>query len=436
MSQPAEHHAPQRESRVTALDVFGSALRLVVEERAKSVKDGKPAALLALDGLAGLVAAYIALNHEHHLELPSASLLLDARWPCEDALVMFCHDSAEAPPPLVQHLVQENPIRNLPRYGLEMVPTVEAQSQKANFRFRLLSATHLSRFVQAHVVHEGHLKASGHRQHLVRIPVKVWESLDRAKMEQLDFSAVRPTAIAVWALEVLCSLDKVDASSYGACMLLRLVYALECETRISPQHLKEVWMNKRDWLECLRITAANGELDLLTEGVGKLSKPALLDALAEWEVKLHGGDKRRVWASYSRAMTMYGSMIKDTVAHLSKEAVKEHRARLSARTGEAAQGLSSSSSMPHLGGHSTSAQRSSDDPYDPVPRHALDDPYALPPLQQPMHAAELAERRPSPVAPLSPDAHDGARRRKRERYGISAISQRLFKRREQDGEAS
>ena len=130
MSQPAAPREPQREARVTALDVFASALRLVVEERAKSVKDGKQASLLALDGasvsvlprladpradvhprdtgLAGLVAAYLALNHQHGLELASAYLLLDTRWPYKDALVTFCHDSAEAPPPLVHHLLQEN----------------------------------------------------------------------------------------------------------------------------------------------------------------------------------------------------------------------------------------------------------------------------------------------------------------------------------------
>jgi len=200
--------------------------------------------------------------------------------------------------------------RNLPRYGLELVPTVERQSQKADFDFRLLAATHLHDFIERHVVNEGHVKAPGHPQHLVRISVAFWKSMDRAKMEQLDYAAARPTAIAFWALEVLCSLDKVDVNSYASCLLLRLVFAFACETRDSPPHLKEAWLNKRDWRACLRITAANGELELLKDGVGKLSNPALLDALAEWEVKVHGGDQRRIRASYSRAMTMYGTMVK------------------------------------------------------------------------------------------------------------------------------
>lgn len=50
MSRTAEHNSPQHGARVTGLDVFGSALRLDVEERVKAVKEGKAPPFLALDG--------------------------------------------------------------------------------------------------------------------------------------------------------------------------------------------------------------------------------------------------------------------------------------------------------------------------------------------------------------------------------------------------
>ncbi|GAA5921562.1 hypothetical protein JCM3775_003106 [Rhodotorula graminis] len=326
----AEHRAPQHESRVTGLDVFASAVRLDVEERAKAVRERRPAPLLALDGFAGLVAAYIALHHEHGLDLPSAFLLTDTLWPSDVALVTLCRDEADAPPPLTHALVQNNPDRVLPRYGLEEVPTAEEQSVRALFTFRLLAATQLREFVTRHAIAEGYLKAPGHPRHLVRVSTAFRKSMDAGHVDKLDYSAVRPSAIAVWALEVLCALERVTATSYGACMLVRLVYVFECESRASSLKLKEVWLKKRDWLECLSIIKANGELKVLEDGVAKLSDQALLDALAQWEVEIHGGDERSVRASYSRAMTLYGTLVKDTVAHLSKprSATAYHPVRL------------------------------------------------------------------------------------------------------------
>ncbi|GAA5892872.1 hypothetical protein JCM8208_004112 [Rhodotorula glutinis] len=443
MSRTAEHNSPQHGARVTGLDVFGSALRLDVEERVKAVKEGKAPPFLALDGLAGLVAAYIAFHHQHRLDLPSASLLIDTLWPSDVALVTYCRDAAEAPPPLTHALVQDNPDRVLPRYGLEEAPTAEKQSARALFSFRLLAATRLRDFSTHHVIAEGHLQAPGHRQHLVRVSATFFKALDRAKMERLEYTAVRPTPIAVWALEVLCALDKVPVSSYGVCMLLRLVYAFECESRISPVHVKEFWLNKRDWLEALRVIKANGELEVLKEGIVKLADSALLNKLAQWEVEIHGGDERRVRASYSRAMTMYGTLIKDTVAKLSRNGAEEHRDRLATRSAESAGPTTlSSSSLPHLGHPSSSAgppsaslahaERSSNDPYTPGPR----DPYALPALQQAMQAAELVDHHPVPAAGTSPDARDAARERRRGRLNFSSVARRVLKRDGQDGESS
>lgn len=284
----------------------------------------------APSGLAGIVAAYITLHRHAKVNLPSGHLLTDALLRPDAASVELCCDRREGKPPVVDEMVKKgracfrwgslhkcpsdcrllssawSAAHQLPRYGLEARPPGERE-QLVPFTFRLLTADHLARFTLTHTLVDVQLQAADFPAHLLHTTPEFRNAMRRARMPRHTYTAVHPTTIAFWAVEVLCYLEKVLEASFGACYVLRVINIFERESRASGY--KDVWIAEEMWSLCLKAVERNGELEVLRDGVHKLKDEDFICTLAEWEIGMHGGDRTALEASYRQTFSMFAEII-------------------------------------------------------------------------------------------------------------------------------
>ena len=123
------------------------------------------------------------------------------------------------------------------------------------------------------------LQAPAHAAHAPRLPADIVQGLRRLDLDRLHYLAVNPTQIAFESLVYLSSLEPGELDSPDSWIfffLLRVIAAFHHESPADMQH----WLDPAAWYACA-IAASKDELVALMHGVRRLRTRTLATKMAE-----------------------------------------------------------------------------------------------------------------------------------------------------------